>query len=150
MLSTRQFVLVFGIVYVAVGVLGFVPGINQPPPAGAPPLVVNAFYAFLLSLFAINVLHNLFHIVVGLIGIGVQGSQAGARLYCRVLAVVFVLLTVFGLVPMLNTTFGLIPLYGLDAALHALTAVALAYFGWLARPAGSQARGLAAPRGSGV
>ena len=134
MITTRQFALIFGIVYVLVGILGFVPGINQPPPAGAPPLAVGSFYALLLSLFAINLLHNLFHIVVGLIGIGVQGSETHARLYCRVLAIVFALLTVFGLVPVLNTTFGLIPLFGLDVALHALTALALAYFGWLAAP----------------
>ncbi|MBV9358412.1 MAG: DUF4383 domain-containing protein [Chloroflexi bacterium] len=128
MISTRQFVLVFGIVYIAVGVLGFVPGLNQPPPAGAPTLVVSSFYAFLLSLFAINVLHNLFHIVVGAIGVAVQGSAHNARLYCRALAVVFAALTVFGLLAMLNTTFGLIPLFGLDVALHAVTGLALAYF----------------------
>ena len=134
MISTRQFALMFGVVYVLVGVLGFVPGINQPPPAGSPPLVVDSFYAFLLSLFAINLLHNLFHLVVGALGIAVHNSEASARLYCRVVAIVFLLLTVFGLLPVLNTTFGLIPLFGLDLALHAVTAVALAYFGWVVTP----------------
>ena len=134
MISTRQFALIFGIVYVLVGILGFIPGITQPPPAGAPSLVVASFYGFILTLFAINILHNLFHIVVGAVGIAVWRNEASARLYCRVLAIVFVVLTVFGLVPALQTTFGLIPLFGLDVALHAVTAVALAYFGWAVAP----------------
>lgn len=135
MLSTRQFAFVFGTVYVLVGILGFVPFLNQAPPPGSPSLAVTSFYGFLLSLFAINLLHNLFHIVVGALGIVVRNSEANARRYCRVLAVVFALLTVLGLVPLLSTTFGLIPLFGLDVALHAVTAIALAYFGWAAAPA---------------
>lgn len=64
----------------------------------------------------------------------VHNSEATARLYCRVLAIVFAALTIFGLLPFLQTTFGLIPLFGLDVALHAVTAVALAYFGWAMAP----------------
>lgn len=38
-----------------------------------------------------------------------------------------------GLFPVLNTTFGLIPIFGNDVWLHAVTAIAAAYFGWMAR-----------------
>ena len=41
-----------------------------------------------------------------------------------------VLLTVMGLIPGLNTTFGLIPIHGNDVWLHALIAIAAAYFGF--------------------
>ena len=46
------------------------------------------------------------------------------------MAVVFALLTIMGLIPDMNTTLGLIPLFGADVALHALTTLVAAYFGW--------------------
>jgi hypothetical protein len=49
------------------------------------------------------------------------------------LAVIFGVLTVMGLIPGLNTVFGLIPLFGHDIWLHALTAIAAAYFGFRER-----------------
>lgn len=131
-MTVRNFALFFGIVYALVGVLGFIPGITQTPPPGSPPLAVTAGYGFLLGIFAINIVHNLIHLVVGLWGIAASRTFEMARLYARTLAVVFALLTVMGLIPGLNTVFGLAPIYGVDIALHLLTAVVAAYFGWAA------------------
>jgi Domain of unknown function (DUF4383) len=133
--SVQKFALVFGIVYALVGVIGFVPGLLQPPPADAPRLAVGAAYGYLLGIFPVNAPHDLVHIVVGVLGVLAAGRLAAARLYCRVVAVVFALLTVMGLVPGLDTTLGLIPIFGADVLLHALTTVASAYFGWVAREA---------------
>jgi hypothetical protein len=132
MAAVRAFALAAGIVYLAVGVLGFVPGITQPPPSGAPDVAIDAGYGYLLGLFPINVLHNLVHLAIGLWGVASYKSFGASRIYARGLAIVYGLLAIMGLIPGLNTTFGLIPIFGHDVWLHALTAAAAAYFGWLA------------------
>jgi hypothetical protein len=50
--------------------------------------------------------------------------------YARSLAVVGAGLALMGLIPGLKTAFGLAPLYGHEVWLHALTAIAAAYFGF--------------------
>jgi hypothetical protein len=47
-------------------------------------------------------------------------------------AIIYAVLAVMGIIPGLNTTFGLIPLYGHDIWLHAVIAIAAAYFGFVA------------------
>ena len=132
-MQTRYFVLIFGIVYALAGVLGFFLGDGRT----TPDLVVEGSYRNLLFLFPVNVLHNLYHIAVGALGILAYRSYDAARTYSRVFAVVFALLTVMGFVRAadLYTTFGLIPLFSHNIWLHALTALATGYFGFIAPPA---------------
>ena len=56
--------------------------------------------------------------------------MAGARAWCKTMAVVFGVVTVMGLIPGLNTVFGLMPIHGHDVWLHGLFAILAAYFGW--------------------
>jgi hypothetical protein len=129
-MTVRNFALVFGIIYLAAGVLGFVPGLLRPAPPDAPAVSVTAFHGFLLGLFAVNVLHNLVHVAIGAWGIAASRAAWHARVYARTLAVVYGLLAVMGLFPALYTTFGLIPIHGHDVWLHAATALVAAWFGW--------------------
>jgi len=78
--------MVLGVVFVVVGVLGFVPGINQMHGMDDPNLAVQGpGHGYLLGLFHVNVLHNLVHIVFGVLGILLV--RAGkARDYCRFVA----------------------------------------------------------------
>lgn len=130
---TRYFALVIGIVYTLIGLLGFVPGMLQAPVGDAPNLAVESGYGYLFGLFPINILHNIVHLIVGVLGIVAYRSFAAARGYSRGLAIFYGLLAIMGLFPVLNTTFGLIPIFGHDVWLHALTAVLAAYFGFVAR-----------------
>lgn len=130
-MSTRSFALVFGIVFLAVGVLGFVPGMVSPLHEGHPPVMGGG--GQLLGLFPINLLHNAVHILFGLWGIAASRSAGGSVLYARGVAAIYALLTIFGFIPNLNTVFGLVPLYGNDIWLHALLALVAAYFGWVHR-----------------
>lgn len=131
-MSVRSFALIVGIAYVAAGILGFIPGMTQPPPAHAPDLAVRTGYGYLLGLFPINFLHNLVHLGLGAWGLMAYRSLPSARAYARGLAVIYGLLAVMGFFPVLNTTFGLVPIFGHDIWLHALTALAAAYFGFAA------------------
>lgn len=130
-MSVRAFAMVFGVIYLAVGLLGFVPALRSLP-ADAPELTVTSGYGYLLGLFPINVLHNLVHVAIGIWGIAAYRTLPASRIYARGLAVIYGVLTVFGLIPILNTLFGLTPLFGHDVWLHAVTAIIAAWFGWKA------------------
>jgi Domain of unknown function (DUF4383) len=133
-MTARNFALVIGIIYLAVGVLGFVPPLISPPPADAPGIAVNSFHGYLLGLFPINLMHNLVHLAIGAWGIAAARSMTGARTYSKALAIIYGILAVMGLIPALNTVFGLVPIHGHDVWLHAVTAIIAAYFGWVAAP----------------
>jgi hypothetical protein len=127
----RYFALVYGIVFLLVGIAGFVPGLVAPPEEGRD-LAIATGFGRLFDLFPVNVLHNLVHVAFGIWGIAAYRTFSASRTYARAVAVIYGVLTVMGLIPVLATTFGLIPLYGHDVWLHALLAIVAAYFGWTA------------------
>src|SRR5215212_5453522 len=120
-MAIRNFAIAAGVVYALVGLMGFVPGMNQPGPPDAPPMAVDSFYGYLMGLFPVNVLHNLVHLAIGAWGIyGYSRGIPGSRAFARGLTVVYALFAVMGVMPGLNTMFGLAPLFGHDVWLHAL------------------------------
>ena len=139
-MTSRTFAQVTGILFLAVGVLGFVPGLKSPPPLAAPNLAVEGAYGILLGLFPVNWLHNLVHLAIGLWGWGASRSAGTAWKFARGLAFLYGGLAVMGLIPVLNTTFGLVPLFGHDVWLHAGTAALASYFGFSQRTEAVQIR----------
>ncbi|UEM23877.1 DUF4383 domain-containing protein [Skermanella mucosa] len=131
-MSTRYFSLVLGIVFLLVGVAGFIPGLMHMPEQAADVEVTENF-GRLFGLFPVNILHNIVHIIFGIWGIAAYRNYGGARVYSRAVAVIYAVLAVMGFIPGLNTTFGLIPLYGNDIWLHAVIAIAAAYFGFMVK-----------------
>ena len=107
---------IFGAIFVAVGLLGFVP-----------PLVPNGN---LLGLFPVNAMHNLVHVGLGVWGLIAGASLAAAVIYFRGIAIIYGVLAVLGLIPVTNTLFGLAPIHGADVLLHAVLAVIAAYLGF--------------------
>ncbi len=131
-MSTRNFALIFGIVFLVVGIAGFIPGLVQPLHAGHPPAMGNN--GQLLGLFPVNEVHNVVHILFGIWGLAASRSLGGSVLYARGVAIIYAVLTVAGLLAEpFSTGFGLVPLYGNDIWLHALLALVGAYFGWVHR-----------------
>lgn len=132
-MNTGTMAMVFGVVFVLVGLSGFFP---SPPPMHAPPLSVEHGHGLALGLFPINTLHNIVHLFFGVLGIAAaRGVLVGARSYFQMVAAIYALLAVLGLIPATQTTFGLIPIWGYDVWLHAGLAAVAAYFGFAA-PAG--------------
>lgn len=125
----QRFAQIFGLIYLLVGILGFIP---VPPILDSPGTVqgllapFQPFNGFLLGLFAVNWLHNVVHIAIGVAGLASYRSAAGARSYAIGVGVLYLLLFVIGLI--LPTAFGLVPLFGVgDLGLHLVSgAVALA------------------------
>jgi hypothetical protein len=129
-MRTRRFALVAGVLYVVAGVAGFIPSLGDT--RVAPALHVDSHYRDLFGLFPVNILHNIVHLAIGALGILAYSSFRSARTYSQVLAVVYALLAVMGLISAgdLKTTFDYIPLFSNDIWLHAVTAAIAAYFGF--------------------
>jgi hypothetical protein len=129
-MKTRYFALVFGLLFLIAGILGFIPTLLSPVPNGGPPMAVNSYYGYLLGLFPVNVLGNLVHILLGLWGLAAWRNFSVSRIYSRSVAVIYAVLTIFGLIPGLDTIYGIVPLFSNNVWLHAISAIVAAYFGW--------------------
>ena len=140
-MSTRTFALIFGIVFLLVGLAGFVPGLLQPMHPQHGELAVDSFSGQLLGLFPVNILHNIVHILFGVWGLLAYKSLSASKGYAKGVAIIYAVLTIAGFIPTLDTMFGLVPLYGNDIWLHALLAAVAAYFGWVHRDTVADARG---------
>ena len=120
--STVQVVaLLFGAIYLAAGVLGFLPFLG-----GSYTMTNHA----LLGIFNINLLHNLVHIVIGIAGLAAAASVANSRTFCQVVGVILLLLGVLGV--FVARPLGLLDIGGIDIALHLVSGAVLAYFGFAA------------------
>lgn len=140
-MSTRYFALVYGIVFLVVGIAGFFSGLKTTPMA-SPDLTINMGFGLLFGLFPVNILHNIVHLLFGVWGLAAYRSFGAARLYAQVVVIAYVILGIFGFIPGLNTLFGMAPLYGNDIWLHLLLAAIAAYFAFfVSRPAERHAAG---------
>jgi uncharacterized protein DUF4383 len=113
--------LLFGAIYLAVGILGFLPFLGGS---------ITMTNSRLLGLFNINLLHNLVHVVIGIAGLAAGASLANSRMYCQVVGVVLLLLGVLGV--FIANPLGLLYIGELDVPLHLVTGALLAYFGFAA------------------
>ena len=127
-MSKRRFATILGLLFLLVGIAGFVPQLIWPAQGGA--LAMDSPHGLLLGIFPVNALHNGAHLLFGLWGLAAARSAGGALLYARGVAILYALLTLMGMIPGLDDLFGLMPLYGNDIWLHFGIAATAAYFGW--------------------
>jgi hypothetical protein len=139
-MKTSTFALIFGVAYLLIGLMGLVPLFLVPPPIDAPPTHFTLLYGYLLGLFPVNLLHSVFHIAIGALGISASSGRINPIRYARDVAIAFGVLAIMGMFPGLNTVMGIMPVYGHDVWLHAITALAAAHFGWRARSQGRERR----------
>lgn len=133
-MAIKRFALIYGVVFLLVGLAGFVPGLGAAH--DHPDVAVDSGLQTLFGLFPVNTPHNLAHLLFGVWGLVAARSAGASSAYAKVVALGYGLLTVMGLIPgaNLHTTFGLMPLYGHDIWLHALLAIVAAYLAF-GRPA---------------
>ena len=106
--------LVFGAVYLLVGIVGFfVTGFDN--------FASNDQHEMLLF-FMINPLHNIVHIVIGVAGLVLARSLAGARTYGWLLAIGYAAAFVYGLIAV-GESWDFLNINAADNVLHLLTAL---------------------------
>lgn len=107
---------VFGIVFIVIGILGFIPSLV---PGG-----------LLLGVFSVDAMHNIVHLVSGVLAIlAAWGSVRYARLYFKVFGIVYALVTVIGFIQG-DTILGLMMINTADNFLHLVTAVVALWAGF--------------------
>lgn len=122
----RRVAMVFGVVFLLVGILGLVsPGGTSMAADPAP--------AMLLGLFGMNLLHNVVHLLFGAWGVLASRTFAGAKSYTQIGGIIYLVLAICGY--FIPTTLGFIPIGGNDIWLHALLGVVLAGVGFTAKEA---------------
>ena len=136
----RWFTLGMGVAFTQAGVAGFVPGLTLPAPLGAPPMLLDLCDGRLLGLFPVNVVHNLFHLAVGVAGLLAWRRESASLVFTRAVAVALGVLTLMGLGAPWDTGFGVLPVYGHAAWLHGLEALVAAYLGFVVFPWSPPAR----------
>ncbi|MEB3280188.1 MAG: DUF4383 domain-containing protein [Lyngbya sp.] len=137
-MAERYCALALGIVFLVLGFAGFIPGLVTIPAANAPndlysasPGIYATGFGHVFGLFATNILHDLVHLAVGIVGIGAYINSKSARLFNRSFAVAYILLAVMGLLPLAKTTFGLMPIFGNNVWLNGVTGLIAGYFGFV-------------------
>ena len=106
--------LVFGAVYLLVGIVGFfVTGFDD--------FAGNSQHEMLLF-FMINPLHNIVHILIGVAGLVLARTLAGARTYGWLLAVGYAATFVYGLIAV-GKSWDFLNINGADNGLHLATAL---------------------------
>jgi len=108
--------LLVGIVFLAVGVLGFIPGITTG--YGDMNFIGEDSEAKLLGLFQVNVVHNLVHLLFGIVGIALARTWSGARTFLIGGGIVYGVLWIYGIVIDLSSEANFVSMNTADNWLH--------------------------------
>jgi hypothetical protein len=105
-----------GIVFLAVGVLGFIPGITTN--YDTLQFASHDSEAKLLGLFQVSILHNIVHLLFGVAGLVLAKTVSGAKKYLIVGGIIYLVLFVYGLAVPMNSDANFVPVNGADNVLH--------------------------------
>jgi preprotein translocase subunit Sss1 len=116
-----------GIVFLIIGIAGFIPGVTTDDQ--------------LLGLFRVDTVHNLVHIISGLAFLAASQRVDWSRLAFQAMAVVYGLVTIIGfIVGVDNTVLGLFHVDTADNWLHVALTAAFVYFGFIHKERGATDR----------
>jgi Domain of unknown function (DUF4383) len=107
---------VVGVVFLLVGVLGFVPGITSN--YGDMSVAGHGSMSMLLGVFQVSILHNIVHLLFGVAGIALSRTDAGARNYLVGGGVIYLVLWLYGLVIDQASSANFVPVNTADNWLH--------------------------------
>ena len=148
LLNGRLCALLIGLTFTLLGIAGLIPSLvtlpanamntGAPMTAEAIPLTAGTDYVggfvrgfgYLFGIFPTNTLHNILHIVLGVIGIYSATGDRGSYNYNRFCAIFLPLVALLGLLPATNALFGAIPIYGNNIWVSAV-AGAIAVYGFV-------------------
>jgi hypothetical protein len=118
-----------GIVFLAVGVLGFIPGITTH--YSDMTFAGHHSGAQLLGLFQVSVLHNIVHLLFGVAGLYLARTASGARNYLIGGGAIYLVLWLYGLVVGQNSGANFVPVDTADDWLHFLLGIGMIGLGLL-------------------
>ncbi|WP_189888299.1 DUF4383 domain-containing protein [Streptomyces xantholiticus] len=125
----QQAAMLVGVVFLLVGVLGFVPGITTN--YDTMEFAEHHSQAELLGLFQVSILHNLVHLLFGIAGIAMAGAASTARTYLVGGGVVYLALWLYGLFIDHDSAANFVPLNNADNWLHFVLGIGMIALGFL-------------------
>jgi hypothetical protein len=113
----KTFAIIFGIVFLAIGILGFVPQARDGD--------------LLLGVFRIDPLHNIIHLASGVVALlcGLTSNYA-SRVYFQIFGIIYGLVALLGFYFHDRDIFGVLTNNLADAVLHLLIAAVSLYLGF--------------------
>jgi Domain of unknown function (DUF4383) len=123
----QNLALLLGVVFLVVGILGFIPGITTNYDDLS--FAGKDSDAELLGIFQVSVLHNIAHLLFG-VGILLARTHEGARTYLLGGSIIYPALFIYGLFVGGDDDANFIPMNGADDVLHLALAILFigAYF----------------------
>jgi len=105
-----------GVVFLLVGVLGFIPGITTNYDTMS--FASHHSEAKLLGIFQVSILHNIVHLLFGVAGIALARTISGARNYLVVGGIIYLVLFLYGLLVGQESALNFVPVNLADDILH--------------------------------
>lgn len=122
----KKLTILFGVVFLLVGILGFIPTFSPVHSDGM---------RYLLGLFMVGGIHNAIHLLSGVAALGLgYYSEKTARLYFLGFGAVYALVTVVGFIQK-DTVLGIFHVNMADNLLHLVLAIAILGVGIALKPA---------------
>jgi Domain of unknown function (DUF4383) len=121
--------LVVGVVFLLVGVVGFIPGITTN--YGDMSFAGHHSGAMLLGVFQVSALHNIVHLLFGIAGLALARTVAGARNFLIYGGAVYALLWLYGVLIDPTSAANFVPVNMADNWLHLALAVGMTGLGVL-------------------
>jgi ABC-type transport system involved in multi-copper enzyme maturation permease subunit len=115
--------LLFGIAFLAAGILGFIPGITTN--VGDMKFAGNDSPSELLGIFQVSILHNVVHLLFGIAGIALARTWEGARTYLLGSGLIYLVLFAYGLLVSATSDANFVPMNMADDWLHLALGVSL-------------------------
>ncbi|MGD7002193.1 DUF4383 domain-containing protein [Corynebacterium halotolerans] len=120
--------LIYGVVFLLVGVAGFIPGLTQN--VGELQFAGHEGHAMLLGIFHVSILHNIVHLLFGVAGVALARTPASARHFLLWGGIIYLLLFLYGLFIDYDSAANFVPLSDANNWLHlglGVTMVALSF-----------------------
>jgi len=114
--AVQKAALAVGVVFLAVGVAGFIPGVTTNYDTLS--LASHHSEALLLGLFQVSILHNIVHLLFGVAGLVAARTFGGARGYLVIGGAVYLVLFLYGLIVGQDSAANFVPVNPADDILH--------------------------------
>ncbi|MFC8302817.1 DUF4383 domain-containing protein [Specibacter sp. NPDC057265] len=121
--NVQKAALAVGVVFLLVGILGFVPGITSNYDQLS--FASHHSEALLLGVFQVSILHNIVHLLFGVAGIAMAKTRPGAKNYLLWGGVVYLVLWIYGLLIDHDSSANFVPVNGADNWLHLVLGVGM-------------------------
>jgi hypothetical protein len=125
----QQAALLVGLVFLLVGILGFIPGITTN--YDTMKFASHESRAELLGIFQVSILHNIVHLLFGIAGLALARTASGARAFLLGGGAIYLVLWLYGLLVGHNTDANFIPVNTADDWLHFFLGIGMIALGAL-------------------